>query len=324
MLSINTTYFLDLSKLIKILCFSAQQHLTKTIEVTRVNLFNIITQYKAIFPDDQNQTPQETDGGRIFESWINKKISSFLEVLEEDLSAGVGSMDTILGQCMYFGQSFGRVGADFRGLMVPIFLQVIAKSVSTSITKANQTFRANLEKYTLAHKVNYNLLNRKVEDPTQIDQLAPPETLLDFHPLAVLCNGYLEVLNELRLCAPVALVFDVTKCFQESLEFVAQQILYFYRTEKQKFHGAEKDNFIKFSSCFAYDLIPYVQRCIYTIFSQELIALHLGVGLTKVQSEGICVIQQKVVLKPLKELLPNKVDLMMMQESIGGGSAIVG
>ncbi|KAL5279848.1 COG8 family protein [Megaselia abdita] len=302
---------------------NAQQHLTKTIEVTRVNLFNIITQYKAIFPDDPNQKAQETDGGRIFESWINRKINSFLEVLEEDLSSGVSSMDTILGQCMYFGQSFGRVGADFRGLMVPIFLNVISKNVSNSITKVNQTFRANLEKFTLVNKVNYSLLNRKSEDPSE--QLSPPETLLDFQPLAVLCNGYLEVLNELRLCAPVALVFDVTKCFQESLEFVAQQIFYFYRTEKPKFYGGEKENFIKFASCFAYDLIPYVQRCLNAIFSQEMIALNLGVSLTVLHSEGIGVIKQKVILEPLKELLPNKVDLLMMQESIvGGGSAIVG
>lgn len=232
-------------------------------------------------------------------------------------------MDTILGQCMYFGQSFGRVGADFRGLMVPIFLKVISKNVSTSVTKINQTFRANLEKYTLFHKVNYNLLNRKAEDPS--DQMSPPETLLDFYPLAVLCNGYLEVLNELRLCAPVALVFDVTKCFQESLEFVAQQIFYFYRTEKQKFQGGEKDSFIKFASCFSYDLIPYIQRCLYAIFSQEMIALHLGVGVTTVQSEGICVINDKVIIEPLKELLPSKVDLLMMQDSIvGGGNAILG
>uniref|UniRef100_T1GIH6 Conserved oligomeric Golgi complex subunit 8 n=1 Tax=Megaselia scalaris TaxID=36166 RepID=T1GIH6_MEGSC len=299
----------------------AQQHITKTIEVTRVNLFNIITQYKAIFPDD-NQKPQETDGGRIFESWINRRINIFLEVLEEDLSSGISSMDTVLGQCMYFGQSFGRVGADFRGLMVPIFLKVITKNFSTSITKVNQTFRANLEKYTLLNKVNFGLHTRKLDD--QKDEISPPETLLDFQPLAFLCNGYLDALNELRLCTPVALVFEITKIFQESLEFVAQQIFYFYRTEKQKFYGSEKENFIKFASCFAYDLIPYVQRCIYAIFPQETVATNLGINLTTVQGEGIGVIQQKTILEPLKELLPNKMDIILRQESaLGAGSALL-
>lgn len=66
------------------LIFLAQQHLTKTIEVTRVNLFNIITQYKAIFPDEdnmemtQNDKPLQgvsCDGERLFQSWLHEKVS---------------------------------------------------------------------------------------------------------------------------------------------------------------------------------------------------------------------------------------------------------
>ena len=69
--------------------FTAQQHLTKTIEVTRINLFNIINQYKAIFPEEDsltNETLPNTissqkplqgvscDGSRLFQSWLNEKV----------------------------------------------------------------------------------------------------------------------------------------------------------------------------------------------------------------------------------------------------------
>ena len=66
--------------------FLAYNHISKTIEVSRVHLFDIVTQYRAIFPDDDAVkisylSPAEGKGGGaetvegvLFYSWVNEKV----------------------------------------------------------------------------------------------------------------------------------------------------------------------------------------------------------------------------------------------------------
>ncbi|XP_022220868.2 conserved oligomeric Golgi complex subunit 8 [Drosophila obscura] len=299
----------------------AQQHLTKTIEITRINLFNIITQYRAIFPEEEAAAKAtggslrplqgvSCNGDRLFQAWLHNKINAFLETLEKDLERGVGSIETVLGQCMYFGLSFSRVGADFRALMAPIFVGVVQRRFEASIEQVNEHFEQELERFTLINKVT--LHSRKQLDPASLsasehESFAPPETLLDFYPLAALCNGYLNALNELRLCAPLALATDVTCCLEQSLQLVAQRVLAFYRQEQQAFTGNERESFVKLCSCLAYDLVPYVQRCIHGVFPPQSLTLHLGISLLQLEQQQLTFLQQTRILEPLKHLLPTKV-----------------
>lgn len=81
------------------------------------------------------------------------KVSQFLITLEQDLP-GVTSIDSILGQCTYFGLSFGRVGADFTGRMSDIFIRVISAKFEKSVLKATRKFEKVIESFTLVHKLH--------------------------------------------------------------------------------------------------------------------------------------------------------------------------
>lgn len=59
--------------------FVATHHLNKTIEITRVNLFNIVTQYRAVFNDDDQSALASSKGENvnrylIFLGWIRDKV----------------------------------------------------------------------------------------------------------------------------------------------------------------------------------------------------------------------------------------------------------
>lgn len=251
----------------------------------------------------------------VFPFEMSLQICEFLKTLEFDLQRGVVLFDTVLGQCMYFGLSFSRVGADFRALMVPIFVKVIKEKFLRAIALVNQNFEKELEKYTLINKVTVHHTNvNSASGSSEVDSYSPPETLLDFHPLAALCNGYLNALNELRLCAPTALANDVTNSLQQSLEMVSKQILAFYRQEQQAFTANEKDTFSKLCSCFAYDLTPYLQRCVHAIFPPNTLSSHLGMNINDLENTKITYLQQEIIFEPLKNLIPKKVESYIKAE----------
>ncbi|KAM9607434.1 conserved oligomeric Golgi complex subunit 8 isoform 3-T3 [Trichechus inunguis] len=200
-------------------------HITKTIEACRVHLFDIITQYRAIFSDEEPLLPpamgeHTVNESAIFHGWVLQKVSQFLQVLETDLHRGVGGrLDSLLGQCMYFGLSFSRVGADFRGQLAPVFQRVAINTFQRAIQEAVEKFQDEMNSYTLILiPAILGSSNIPAAMPvTQPGTLQPPMVLLDFPPLACFLNNILVAFNDLRLCCPLALAQDVTRALEEAL-----------------------------------------------------------------------------------------------------------
>lgn len=165
----------------------------------------------------------------IFYGWVVQKVAEFLATLERDLERGVGSrLDSLLGQCMYFGLSFSRVGADFRGQLAPMFQRVAAETFRKAVKEAVERFQEDMDLYTLIALPS--MLGGTIPPAASTAQpgtLQPPMCLLDFQPLACFLNNVLTAFNDLRLCCPLGLAQDVTKTLEDALKLV-RHILYLY------------------------------------------------------------------------------------------------
>ncbi|XP_004468179.1 conserved oligomeric Golgi complex subunit 8 [Dasypus novemcinctus] len=298
-------------------------HITKTIEACRVHLFDIITQYRAIFSDEDPLLPPAKgeytmNESAIFHGWVLQKVSQFLQVLENDLLRGVGGrLDSLLGQCMYFGLSFSRVGADFRGQLAPVFQQVAISTFQKAIQEAIEKFQDEMNSYTLMSAPTIlGSSNMPAAVPvTQPGTLQPPMVLLDFPPLACFLNNILVAFNDLRLCCPVALAQDVTGVLEDALAKVTKIILAFHRAEEAAFSVGEQELFVQFCIVFLEDLVPYLNRCLQVLFPPAQIAQTLGIPPTHLSKYGnLGHVNIGVIQEPLAFILPKREMVVSLDE----------
>lgn len=194
------------------------------------------------------------------------------------------------------------VGMDFRAQLSPIFLKSIGKYLNLSLIKATKQFEVDMEQFTL---INKDVLSLKRHDlntdgqpnVSEVQANSPPESLLGFRPLAIYCNALLNLFNELRVCAPIAIAQPFVIALEVSLENVAKSILNFYRSEQQAFGTKEKENFARMCSVFSFELLPYLQNCIIVIFIPNN-------KLTN-NIEGLTTLRKSKVLEPIEHLLPS-------------------
>ncbi|KAG7332951.1 hypothetical protein KOW79_003086 [Hemibagrus wyckioides] len=287
-------------------------HITKTVEACRVHLFDIITQYRAIFSDEDPLLPvaeQAVNEGTIFHGWVVQQISHFLQTLERDLERGVGSrLDSLLGQCMYFGLSFSRVGADFRGQLAPMFQRVAMETFGKAVKEAVDKFKEDMNLYTLISLPSM-LGNTIPAMPAGVQPgtLQPPMRLLDFPPLACFLNNILTAFNDLRLCCPIGLAEDVARCVEDALVKVTKLILVFHRAEESAFSSRERELFIQFCCAFAEDMVPFINRCLQVLFPPAQLAQILGVPASQIHKHGnVGCVNVSAVLEPLDFVLPKR------------------
>ncbi|KAI1904232.1 hypothetical protein AGOR_G00003550 [Albula goreensis] len=288
-------------------------HITKTIEACRVHLFDIITQYRAIFSDEDPLLPlqggQAVNESAIFHGWVVQKVAEFLETLDRDLQRGIGGrLDSLLGQCMYFGLSFSRVGADFRGQLAPMFQRVAMATFRTAVQEAIDKFQEDMNMFTLISlPTMLGGALPPVAPGTQPGSLQPPMSLLDFPPLACFLNNILTAFNDLRLCCPIALAQDVAKCLENALMKVTKVILAFHRAEETAFSSRERELFVQFSCAFAEDMVPFLNRCLQVLFPPAQLAVILGIPPTQVHKYGsLGCIDVNAVLEPLEFVVPKR------------------
>jgi hypothetical protein len=232
---------------------SPYQMLLKVIEKQRMHLFDIITQFTAIFGSEPalgsaaaasvGGTDRERDS--LLSNWLLQKVLDLVQVLRQGLAelTDVASLANVLEQAMFFGASLGRIGADFRPLLPTLFESRLLEIVNGYWNE-------------MADRLHEELADESVEPPIVISEarvprrnqkgaegavegndptsLAPPMMLLAYPLLAELCNAMLSSLNDLRLCAILTLRIQLAATLQQTLERVVGSLrLYQQRLQIQ-------------------------------------------------------------------------------------------
>ncbi|KAG1699394.1 Conserved oligomeric Golgi complex subunit 8 [Nymphon striatum] len=292
-------------------------HLTKTIEVSRVHLFDIITQYRAIFSDDDpllstGRDNPDINESAIFHGWILHKIKQFIATLQQDLKRGesqgiLGRLDSILGQAMYFGLSFSRIGADFRGLIAPVFENVAIRGFANCTRLAASKFADAMDSFSLTSLPC--VVSTSLYSVISMERLTPSNRLLEFHPLARFCNNILNGFNELRLCCPMSAAQIVSQELQNSCSSVTKYILKFHKAEETALTENEIKSFNRMCSVFAEELVPYLDTCLQSLFPPAQLAETLGCSLSQVHSmRMIGSLEKSEIVADLQQFLQSDED----------------
>ena len=219
---------------------------------------------------------------------------------------------------MYFGLSFGRIGSDFRSLLVPLFSQVVYDRFELSVNKSESQFAEAMSSFSPARSaIGSNIASSIMHTPqSSVDQVQPPYTLIQFSPLAELCNGLIAAFNELRMCAPVQLVVPVVRKLERTLCNCSQILSDFHRQEKQAFTANEELEFDGCLQLYRNEFLTYVQKVLLLMFPPSLISAQTGFSIGEITKQELCGLDKDSILQPIAHLFQNEQQQILLHPKL--------
>ena len=244
------------------------KRLTKLTETTRTCLFDIVTQYRAVFSDDEFRQTSSTSTsadfsshlafGKILSAWLLMKVEEYLNLLDSTIKnnedAIFSSLDSVLNQAMYFGLSFSRIGCDFRTQLIPIFESVALRRFGSSLNTAVTSFErcSDVPGLLTMDKTSYE----SNASSASADQVIPPSTLLPFPILAKFANDLSTAFNVLRVFCPLSIENEVYNNVREALVECLSVL-------RQCQHYSDWQSFL---DAFINQVIPYAEELMTCVF----------------------------------------------------------
>jgi conserved oligomeric Golgi complex subunit 8 len=152
------------------------------------------------------------------------------------------------------------------------------------------------------------LLIKKDNQPESVKpNTMPPKSLLNFSSLAIYLNSILQCFNDLRLCIPLTIFEDVKNQLNNSLLQLATSFNNYYKHERNTFDKNENDMIQFFLQLIAYELVPYLEKCLLLLFPIEQLQKVSSIPKTEMfKIKGFMNIDVKTVLAPIYDLIPEQ------------------
>ena len=170
------------------------RYLRRYIDLFREHIYDIISQYTAIFSDTTQLT-----------SFASLCVTDLVQLVKVYVPRVVdpASMSSILVQLGYCALSFARVGLDFTALIGKPFSEAVRDSYSQTITVATTALATTLRNATKGAESPFVVL--VAQDYRTTTPFDVGDNITHFPPLVIFTNAHLSALNALRLLAPMHL-----------------------------------------------------------------------------------------------------------------------
>eukprot|EP00457_Paulinella_chromatophora_P004266 gb/GEZN01004278.1/.p1 GENE.gb/GEZN01004278.1/~~gb/GEZN01004278.1/.p1 ORF type:complete len:609 (+),score=118.66 gb/GEZN01004278.1/:98-1924(+) len=231
---------------------SPYDYLSKYLDLCRLHIFDMVTQYRAVFLDDTSavaEEKQEDDKGLLY-CWTARRVALLLDELRAHLPQATFTAN-LLQQAMYCGVSLVRVGADFRELLPAIFEQHVMDRWEEDMEQAVARFAGAL------HDLDWHLpaaalaklgiplqppllavLTSKAGPPNPPQTNQPPKTpesssedgdpvcgfLTEYPPLVVAANSLVNAFNRLRQAPLISLQTSLVDSLSHTLQEMARTL----------------------------------------------------------------------------------------------------
>ncbi|CAI5740327.1 unnamed protein product [Hyaloperonospora brassicae] len=243
------------------------QYIIQVIDIKRTSWFDTITQYSAIFGSENVDGKVDPPLCR----WATTTVAEFIHTLMKQLPKveDLSSVATILEQSLFFGGSLGRVGVDFRAVLVVYFEDHVLTLMTESWRSACRDFRDSLIAHSLSASIDSSMptcpatpivvasyrssANGSASNfpdasrlaPTSLDRddYSPPRCLMSFPLLAEFTNALLSSLNELRLCTILSLQNRLGKKYQSVIRTILFTVAEFAKENKLDLHAPGTESY---------------------------------------------------------------------------------
>ncbi|KAG3109586.1 hypothetical protein PI125_g10799 [Phytophthora idaei] len=233
------------------------QYIIQVIDIKRTSWFDMITQYSAIFGSENVDGKVDPPLCR----WATATVANFIQILMKQLPKidDFSSIATILEQSLFFGGSLGRVGVDFRAVLVVYFEDHLLNHMTEYWRSACREFQESLKAHSLAASSfsassktpiviasyrsngsgsNFSFASRPAVTSSDGEDYSPPRCLMSFPLLAEFTNALLSSLNELRLCAISSLQNRLGKKYQSAIGTMLLTIADFVEENRLDLHAS--------------------------------------------------------------------------------------
>eukprot|EP00934_Nitzschia_sp_Nitz4_P006716 Nitzschia sp. Nitz4//scaffold2_size372955//24414//26228//NITZ4_000357-RA/size372955-snap-gene-0.59-mRNA-1//-1//CDS//3329546578//6706//frame0 len=187
---------------------TSSERLLDTIERYRTRMFEIATQFNAIF---RAQASDDKMSVSLLSMWTTRRVHSFLTMLKVEIGTMEDSaaLRDALDACVFFSVSMGRLGADFTAQLPPLFedkmVAIVVHFWKDGITQLAETLKICREAG-VAGPLSSTSVDEAVTSESGAASegdggpMPPPRQLMALPPLGRLVNAVLAGLNELRRC----------------------------------------------------------------------------------------------------------------------------